>query len=74
MTTKFNQAKSIQSNLSSEQERGEKIQEMIARGFYVVRTYEYEKSQSVFLNGKHGPKHTGIEGRKVYGVFFRRVE
>lgn len=77
MKTTFNQCYSIQSNLSSEQEREEKIQEMIARGYVVARTYEFEKERNDYVStGYHHAKyrHNGSESRKVYGVLFRRSE
>lgn len=81
MTTKtknpFNQSKAIQANLSSEEERADKIMEMNKRGFYAVRTYEYERGHKDFVaTGYHHSKvrYNGEESRTIYGVLFRRVD
>lgn len=73
----FNKPRSFQANCSSVEEREAKILEMEARGFYVVRTYSYEREHNDYVaTGYHGAKHryNGSESRTIYGVLFRPVE
>lgn len=74
---RFNQLRSIKSELSSETERADKIMEMNKRGFVAVRTYEYERERKDYVaTGFYGAKHryNGSESRLMYGVVFRRLE
>lgn len=78
MTTKrqttFNQMRSIKSELSSEQEREDKVAEMEARGYQVARYYEREVTFNDWVaTGYHRAKfrHKGESSSKKYGVVFR---
>lgn len=79
MTTKnktpFNQLRTIKSELTSEKEREEKVEEMTKRGFYVARLFEYEKDRSDYVATGYANvsyRYSGNSGRTVYGVIFRR--
>ena len=80
MTTKqtgFNQLRSIKSELSSEQERADKIIEMNKRGFIAVRTWEREVVFNDWVaTGYHQAKVRckGQQANMKYGVMFRRIE
>ncbi len=77
VTSRFNQLRSIKSELSSEQERVEKIMEMNKRGFVAVRTWEREVTFNDWVaTGFHQAKvkHKGETVNMKYGVMFRRVE
>ncbi len=79
MTTfnRFNQLRSIKSELSSEQERDDKIAEMKKRGFYAARTWNREVTFNDWVaTGFHQAKvkHKGETVNMKYGVMFRRVE
>ncbi len=79
MTTfnRFNQLRSIKSELSSEAERADKIMEMNKRGFVAVRTWEREVTFNDWVaTGYHQAKVrcVGEQSNMRYGVMFRRVE
>lgn len=72
--TPFNQMKSIKSELSSEQERADKIIEMNKRGFIAVRTWEREVVFNDWVaTGYNAAKfrHKGEAVNQRYGVMFR---
>ena len=78
MTTKrhtpFNQMRSIKSELSSEQEREAKVEEMAARGFEVARYYQREVTYNDWVaTGYKAAKfrHKGETSNMRYGFIFR---
>ena len=69
--------RSIKSELSSAEERADKITEMNKRGFVAVRTWERELTFNDYVaTGYRQAKmrKTGEHASKRYGVLFRRLE
>lgn len=73
--TPFNRPIAIRSELSTPEEREEKIKELTARGFVVKRLYERIKGHSDYVATGYSnqPLRRGTSThRKVYGVVFDR--